>query len=67
MNGMNGKGGMESGWIRVDQDGLNSRRRRKISRGLRRLVNRERNGMARLLQELRRGIRAEINEHEFGE
>ena len=53
---MNGKGG----------DGLNSRQRRKISRGLRRMIDRERNGMAKLLQELKRGIRAEIDESRRG-
>ena len=40
-----------SWWIRVNQDDLNSRQRRKISRN---------NGMARLLQELKKGIRAEV-------
>ena len=44
-----------SWWIRVNQDDLNSRRRRKISRGLKKMIDREKNGMARLLQELEEG------------
>ena len=48
-------------WIRIDQD-LNSRQRRKISRGLRRMITREHSGLAELLQELRNGIRAEVEE-----
>ena len=49
-----------SWWIRVNQDDLNSRQRRKISRNLRKMIDREKNGMARLLQELKKGIRAEV-------
>ena len=49
-------------WIRVEQADLNSRQRRKISRGLRRMITREQSGMARLLRELRKGIKAEIEE-----
>ena len=33
-----------------------------MSRRLRRMIDRERNGMTKLLQELKRGIRAEIDE-----
>ena len=51
-----------SWWIRVNQDDLNSRQRRKISRNLKKMIDREKNGMARLLQELKKGIRAEIDE-----
>ena len=39
-----------SWWIRVNQDNLNSRQRRKISRSLKKMIDREKNGMARLLQ-----------------
>ena len=49
-----------SWWIRVNQDDLNSRQRRKISRNLRKMIDHEKNGMARLLQELKKGIRAEV-------
>ena len=38
--------------IRVDQDDMNSRQRRKISRSFRRMVVREQNGMAGLPREL---------------
>ena len=55
-----------SWWIRVNQDGSNSRQRRKISRGLKRTIDRERNGMAKLLRELKRGIWAEIDESRRG-
>ena len=48
-----------SWWIRVNQDDLNSRQRRKISRNLRKMIDREKNGMARL-----KGIRAEIDASE---
>ena len=48
--------GMEPGEIRVEQQNLNSRKRRKIARGLRRILTR----MASLLRELRNGIKAEI-------
>ena len=51
-----------SWWIRVEQQNLNSRQRRKISRGLRRMITREQNGMANLLKELRNEIRAEVEE-----
>ena len=54
----NGQGG--SWWIRVNQDDLNSRQRRMISRNLKKMIDREKNGMARLLQELKKGIRAEV-------
>ena len=46
-----------SWWIRVNQDDLNSRQRRKISRGLKKMIDCEKNGMARLSQELKKGIR----------
>ena len=49
-----------SWWIRVNQDDLNSRQRRKISRKLKKMIDREKNGMTRLLQELKRGIRVEV-------
>ena len=49
-----------SWWIRVNQDDLNSRQRRKTSRNLKKMIDREKNGMARLLQELKKGIRAEV-------
>ena len=49
-----------SWWIRVNQDDLNSRKRRNISRNLRKMIDREKNGMARLLQELKKGTRAEF-------
>ena len=55
-----------SWWIRVNQDDLNSRQRRKISRGLEKMIDREKNGMARLLQELKKGIRAEVDESRGG-
>ena len=48
-------------WIRVEQD-LNSRQRRKVSRGLRRMITREHSGMAELLKELRNGIKAVVEE-----
>ena len=51
-----------SWWIWVNQDDLNSRQRRKISRSLKKIIDREKNGMARLLQELKKGIRAEVDE-----
>ena len=51
-----------SWWIRVEQQNLNSRQRRKISRSLRRMITREQNGMANLLKELRNEIRAEVEE-----
>ena len=51
-----------SSWIRVDQDDLRSRKRRKISRSFRRMVVREQNGMEGLPRELRNGIRAVIDE-----
>ena len=53
-------------WIRVHQDDLNSRQRRKMSRSLKKMIDREKNGMARLLQELKKGIRAEVNESRRG-
>ena len=49
-----------SWWIRVNQDDLNSRQRRKISRNLRKMIDREKNGMARLHQEQKKGIREEV-------
>ena len=52
--------------IRVNQDDLNSRQRRKISRGLKRMIDREKNGMARLLRELKKSIRAEVDESRRG-
>ena len=55
-----------SWWIRVNQDDLNSRQRRKISRGLKRMIDREKNGMARLLWELKKSIRAEVDESRRG-
>ena len=55
-----------SWWIRVNQDDLNSRQRRKISRSLKNMIDREKNGMARLLQELKKGIRAEVDESRRG-
>ena len=55
-----------SWWIRVNQDDLNSRQRRKISGGLKRMIDRERNGMAKLLRELKKGIKAEIDESRQG-
>ena len=57
MRGMNGKGGKEAG-----QDDLNSRQRRKISWSLKKMIDREKNGMARLLQESKKGIRSEVDE-----
>ena len=51
-----------SWWIRVNQDDLNSRQRRKISRGLKRMIDREKNGMARLIRELKKGIKDEIDD-----
>ena len=42
------------------QTDLNSRKRRKISRGFRRMITREQNGTAGLFRELQNGIRAEI-------
>ena len=44
-----------SWWISVNQDDLNSRQRRKISINLRKMIDREKNGMTRLLQELKKG------------
>ena len=55
-----------SWWIRVNQDDLNSRQRRKISRGLKKMIDREKNGMARLLRKLKKGIRAEVDESRRG-
>ena len=55
-----------SWWIRVNQDELNSRQRRKISRGLKKMIAREKNGMARLLREEKKGIRAEVDESRRG-
>ena len=55
-----------SWWILVNQDDLNSRQRRKISRGLKKIIDREKNGMARLLQELKKGIRDEVDESRRG-
>ena len=49
-------------WIRVNQDDLNSRQRRNISRSLKKMIDREMNGMDRLLQELKKGIMAEVDE-----
>ena len=50
-------------WQRWEgQDDLNSRQRRKISRSLKKMIDREKNGMARLLQELKKGIRSEVDE-----
>ena len=46
--------------IRVEQTDLNSRQRRKISRGLRRMITLEQHGTAGLLRELRNGIKVEI-------
>ena len=46
-------------WIRVEQQDLNSRKRRNISRGLRRMIIWEKNGKASLLRELLNGIGAE--------
>ena len=51
-----------SWWIRVNPDDLNSRQRRKISRGLQKMIGREKNGMARMLPELKKGTRAEVDE-----
>ena len=48
--------------IKVEQQNFNSRQRRKISRGLRRMITREQNGMTNLLRELRKEIRAEVEE-----
>ena len=39
---------------------MNSRQRRKISRNLRKMIDREKNGMARLLQELKKGMRTKV-------
>ena len=39
---------------------MNSRQRRKISRNLKKIIDREKNGLARLLQELKKGIRAKV-------
>ena len=47
-------------WIRVEQPNLNSRQRRKISRGRRRMITPEQNGMTNLLRELRDEIKAEV-------
>ena len=47
-------------WIRVEQQDLNSRERREISRGFRRMIIHEQNGMASLLRKLRNGIKAEV-------
>ena len=55
-----------SWWIRVNHDDLNSRQRRKISRNLKKMIDREKNGMARLLQELKKGIKAEVDESRRG-
>ena len=55
-----------SWWIRVNHDDLNSRQRRQISRSLKKMIDREKNGMARLLQELKKGIRAEVDESRRG-
>ena len=49
-------------WLSVEQQNLNSRQRRKISRRLRRMITREPKWMASLLRELRNGIKAEIEE-----
>ena len=46
-------------WIRVAQQDFNSKRS-EISRGFRRMIIREQNGMASLLRELRNGIKPEI-------
>ena len=51
-----------SWWIRVNQDDLNLRQRRKISRGLKRMIDREKNGMARLNRALRKGIKDEVDD-----
>ena len=55
-----------SWWIRVNQDDLNSRQRSKTSRSLKKMIDREKNGMARMLQELKNGIRAEVDESRRG-
>ena len=55
-----------SWWIRVNQDDLNSRQRRKISRCLKKMIDREKNRMARFLQGLKKGIRAEVDESRRG-
>ena len=39
---------------------MNFRQRRKISRNLKKMIDREKNVMARLLQELKQAIRAEV-------
>ena len=46
----------------MNQDDLNSQKRRKISRGLKRLIDREKNGMARLIRELKKGIKDEVDD-----
>ena len=49
-------------WIRVNQDNLNSRHGRNNSRGLKRMIDREKNGMARLIRELKKGIKDEVDD-----
>ena len=47
-------------WDNGDDWDLNSRQKRKISRNPKKMIDREKNGMATLLQELKKGIRAEV-------
>ena len=51
-----------SWWIKVEQQNFNSTQRRKISRGLWRIMTREQNEMTNLLRELRNEMRAEVEE-----
>ena len=54
------KAKMEGAWlVKVEQQNLNSRQRRRISRGLRRLIARAREETIGVLEELKDEIRAE--------
>ena len=58
MMGMNGRGGMEPGGSRVEQQNLNSRHKEEGDFGG--MIIWEQNGVANLLRELRNGIGAEV-------
>ena len=60
MTGTSGKDGRGHWRIRPEQADLNSIQRRKVSRGLRRMITREQSGMAGFMRELRNGIKAEL-------
>ena len=47
-------------WVKVEQQNLNSRQRRQISRGLRRLIERGQGEMIGLMEELKNDVRAEM-------